>query len=105
MKILTLLLSIPITRAVEAAVAKVWKTARPGSPSTDAHRPETKAGDAIGYAALTAAAAVAAQLLTRKASEKSYERLMGEPPPPPPPSKAEKKAAKQAAKNGEKKPS
>jgi hypothetical protein len=98
MKILVMLLSIPISRVIEKVVTKAWRAARPGDPATDANNPTAKAADAIGYAALTAAAGVAAQLLTRKASEKSYEKLMGQPPPPPPPSKAEKKAAKKADK-------
>jgi len=98
MKVLTILASIPITKGVQVVIAKVWSKLRPAQPTTNAQDPSVKAGDAIAYAALSAAGVVAAQLLTRKSAETAYRKVLGLEPPPPPPTRVEKRLAKQEAK-------
>lgn len=98
MKVLTILASIPITKGVQIVIAKIWSKLRPEQPTTNSQDPQVKAGDAIGYAALSAAGVVAAQLLTRKSAETAYRKVLGLEPPPPPPTRVEKRLAKQEAK-------
>jgi|KBSSwiStaDraftv2_1062776.scaffolds.fasta_scaffold56526_6 hypothetical protein len=97
-KIATILISIPVAKAVRAGVAKAWVKARPGSPSTNPKDPGADWKDAIGFAALTAAGSAATEVLIRKATDKAYVTATHMDPPPVPPTKAEKKLLKAQAK-------
>jgi hypothetical protein len=94
MKVLTILVSIPVGRATKKLVARAWVAARPQDPPHESSARDAKWRDAIGYAALSAAGAVAAELVTRKGAETGWRTLTGLEPPPPPLTRAQKKLAK-----------
>lgn len=109
MKVLTVAVGIPVGRATKRMVARTWTAARPENPPHAVHESGARFSDVVGYAALAAAGATAAQLVIRRGAEVSYKTLTGLEPPPPPPTKAQKKlakaqkkAAKQAAKQAKK---
>jgi len=94
MKVLTVAVGIPVGILTKKVVARTWVAARPEDPPHSPKQRDARWGDAIGYAALASAAAVAAKLVTRKGAEHTWRALTGLEPPPPPPTKAEKKLAK-----------
>lgn len=94
MRALMIVVGIPVGIVTRNAVVKVWAAARPDGPPHDPKQPDVKWTDAIGYAALSAAGVVAAELLTRKGAEQTWRVITGTEPPPPPLTKAEKKLAK-----------
>ncbi len=100
LRVLTLIISIPIAKAVRKAIDGVWQAARPDDPPRLAGDNRVRASDAIAWAALSAAGIVAGELLTRAASETAYRAVMGTEPPvtPAKKSKKEKKADKKLAK-------
>lgn len=98
MKVLTIAVSIPVARITKKVVARTWTAARPEDPPHGRKDRDAKWGDAIGFAALSAAGVVAAELATRKGAETAWRKITGVEPPPPPPTKAQKKLAKAAAK-------
>lgn len=97
-KIATILVSIPVAKAVQKGVAAVWVKARPQNPSTDPKNRQADWKDAVGFAALTAAGTAATDVLIRKASDKAYTAATHLEPPADPPTKAEKKLLKAQAK-------
>ena len=98
MKVLTIVVGIPVARLTTKAVERAWVAARPDNPPREPSDRNVRWGDAIGYAALTAAGGVVAKLATRKGAEHTWRAVTGLEPPPPPPTKAEKKLAKAAKK-------
>lgn len=94
MRVLMLAVGIPVGIVTRNAVLKVWAAARPDNPPHDPKQADVRWSDAIGYAALSAAGVVAAELLTRKGAEQTWRVLIGSEPPAAPPTKAEKKLAK-----------
>ena len=94
MKILTVAVGVPVAKATKKVVERAWEAARPA----DTPRRPTERGvrwvDAIGWAALSAAGVVAADLLTRKGAEELWRTLLGTEPPPSPRTKAQKKLEK-----------
>jgi hypothetical protein len=98
MKILTLLLRIPIAIAIRKVIARIWAAARPTAEKREPNEAGVRTGDALAWAALSAAGVAAAQLATRRTAEGTYRVVTGTEPPPPPPSRAQKKAAKKEKK-------
>ncbi|MEO9134689.1 MAG: DUF4235 domain-containing protein [Jatrophihabitantaceae bacterium] len=96
MKVLTIVVGVPVGILTKKLVARAWVVARPQDPPHSVKQRESHWADAIGYAALASAGAVAAKLATRKGAETTWRGLTGLEPPPPPPTKAEKKLAKAA---------
>lgn len=94
MKVLTIVVGIPVGILTKKVVARAWVAARPEDPPHSAKARDARWADAVGYAALASAGAVAGKLVTRKGAETSWRKLTGLEPPPPPPTKAEKKLAK-----------
>jgi Protein of unknown function (DUF4235) len=94
MKIVTVLVGIPVGVATKKIVERAWDTARSAdTPRTPSER-GVRWGDAIGWAALSAAGVVAADLLTRKGAEKVWRTVIGTEPPPRRRTKVEKKFEK-----------
>jgi hypothetical protein len=94
MKILTIAVGVPIGIASKKVVARVWALARPENPPHSVKEREARWSDTMGYAALAAAVAVGAKIVTRRGAESTYRTLTGLEPPPPPPTREEKKLAK-----------
>jgi len=94
MKIVTLLVAIPVGKATKKVVNGAWSAARsPDTPRQPAER-GVRWGDAIGWAALSAAGVVLADLVTRKGAEEVWRTVIGTEPPARPSTKAEKKLEK-----------
>ncbi len=95
LRVLTLIISIPIAKAVRKAIDGAWQAARPDNPPRLSGDSKVRASDAITWAALSAAGIVAGELLTRAATETAYRAVMGTEPPATPNAKKDKKAKKQ----------
>ena len=98
MKILTIAVGVPVGIAAKKAVARAFTVARPDYTPREPNQRDVQWADAIGYAALAAAGAVAAKLITRKGAESAWRALTGSEPPPPPLTQEEKRMAKAAEK-------
>lgn len=91
MKVTTIIVGIPVGIATKKVVEHTWAALRPADPPRKPQESGVRWGDAISWAALSAAGVVAADLLTRKGAESVWRAVMGTEPPPPKVSKAEKK--------------
>src|SRR5579859_4049198 len=90
MKVLTIAVGIPVGVLAKKTVETVWSTARPNDPPRRPKDPHVRWRDAIGWAALSAAGVVAADLITRRGAEEVWRVVLGTEPPTPK-SKADKK--------------
>jgi hypothetical protein len=81
-RLLIFLISIPLSRLLRKLSLRVWGLVRPAPAEGEQRSTSARAFDMASYAAIAAAASVAARILTRKAAAKSYEKLMGTPAPP-----------------------
>ena len=102
MKVLSILVGIPVGKATKRLVDKTWVAARPEDPPRETHDTRARWTDAVGWAALSAAGAALAEILTRRGAEASYRSIFRSEPPPPKPTKAEKKAQKALEKDEQK---
>jgi len=94
MKLVTVVVGIPVGIATKKVVIQVWNATR----SADTPRQPAEEGvqwaDAIGWAALSAAGVVLADLVTRKGAAELWRTIVGGEPPARPGTKAQKKAEK-----------
>ena len=82
LKILTIAISIPVTRAVAKVIERAWLAARPDNPPRTPTDAEVRWADALAWAALSAAGIVVAKLITQRGAESAYRAVLGTPPPP-----------------------
>jgi hypothetical protein len=98
MKLFTIGIGIPVGIVTKKAVEGIWSRAR----SSETPRTPSQAGvrwtDAIGWAALSAAGMVVADLLTRRGAEEAWRTLIGTEPPAK--GKGEPEAAKASTDSG-----
>lgn len=80
-RILSILLAIPVAKAVSRLVDKAWLAARPRDPQHDPKRNDTKLADAVAWAAITAAGATTAKLVTTKGAAEVWRLVIGTEPP------------------------
>lgn len=98
MKVMSIAVGIPVRKATNSAVEGTWRSLRPGDePRSPAER-DVKWVDAIGWAALSAAGIVVAELATRRGAEELWRFFVGTEPPPKKPSKAARKLEQAAEK-------
>ena len=90
MKGLTIAVGIPVGIAVKKAVEGTWSAARSADTPRKPKDPGVRWGDAIGWAALSAAGIVVSELVTRRTAEEAWRIVMGSEPPPSKKSRAEK---------------
>jgi hypothetical protein len=76
------MISIPISRILRKISFRLWHMVRPRHVKGEPYSAGARFVDVLSYAVIAAAASVLARVLTRKAAEKSFEKLMGTPPPP-----------------------
>ena len=91
MKVTTIIIGIPVGIATKRVVESTWAALRPDDPPRKPHDSGVRWGDAVSWAALSAAGVVIADLVTRKGAETTWRAIMGTEPPPPKVSKAQKK--------------
>jgi hypothetical protein len=92
-KIVSIVIGIPIGILTRKTVERLWLAARPDDPPHEASDPAVTWGDALGWAALSAAGVAVAELVTIKGAASVWRALTGGEPPA---SKADKKAKKDA---------
>lgn len=93
LKIMTIAISIPVGIVTKKAVERVWSSTRPEGTLRDSDDAGVRWSDAIGWAVLSAAGVVIADLVSRKSAEEAYRTFIGLEPPAIL-SKAQKKALK-----------
>jgi uncharacterized protein DUF4235 len=94
MKLMTVVVGIPVAKATKKLVEGAWHAARPADAPRRPNERGVRWADAVGWAALSAAGVVLADLLTRKGAEEVWRTIIGTEPPPHPKTKAEKKLEK-----------
>jgi hypothetical protein len=98
MKLISIVIGIPVGIATKKVVEKAWLAARPDDPPRKPSETDVRWGDAVAWAAVSAAGIVVAELLTRRGTEAAYKAITGSAPPPPKPSKDAKRLAKASEK-------
>jgi hypothetical protein len=94
MKLISIVIGIPVGIMTKKAVEKTWIAARPEDPPRTPSQRDVSWSDAVGWAALSAAGIVIAELVTKRSAEVAFRSITGNEPPAPKPTKAEKKAHK-----------
>ncbi len=81
MKLLTVAVGIPVGIATKKAIEQTWATARSADTPRKPSELGVRWGDALGWAALSAAGAVLANLLSRRGAEELWRTVIGTEPP------------------------
>jgi Protein of unknown function (DUF4235) len=98
MKLMSIVIGVPVGILTKKVVERTWLAARPENPPRKSTDTDVQWGDAIGWAALSAAGIVVAELVTRRGTQVAYRAITGNEPPPPKPGKDAKKLEKAASK-------
>ena len=98
-KLMTLVISIPISIATRKFVEQAWQTVRPEDPARVPADQNVRWTDAVGWAALSAVGVVLADLIARRSAELAYQVMTGNEPPQTKPVKASRKIAQAAQKS------
>lgn len=96
MKAISVIIGIPIGILTKKAVERAWLTARPEDPPRKPSEPEVRWGDALGWAALSAAGVVVTELVTQRSAKAAFKALTGNEPPVQPVKNDKKKAKAKA---------
>ena len=80
-KLVTIAVSIPVGILARKGVERLWHAVRPEDPPHEPSEPGVSWGNAIGWAALSAAGIAAAELVTLKGAGEVWRMLTGTPPP------------------------
>jgi hypothetical protein len=80
-RIVSLLIAIPVGRAIAKLVEHAWAAARPGDPPKDPKKADTTWTDAVTWAAISGVGVAASKLLTTKAAAGAWKSVIGTPPP------------------------
>ncbi|HSY15676.1 MAG TPA: DUF4235 domain-containing protein [Jatrophihabitantaceae bacterium] len=82
-KLLRIAIGLPVGIATRKLIERIWRAARPADPPRAPARGDVTWGDALGWAAVSAAGVAAAQLATYKGAATVWRGLTGSNPPPP----------------------
>jgi hypothetical protein len=80
-RVLTILLAIPISRAIKKLIAQAWMAARPEDPPRDPKKADVGWTDAIVWAVISGAGAALGKLLTSKGAAGTWRAIIGTEPP------------------------
>jgi hypothetical protein len=94
----TIVIGIPVGMVTKKVVERTWIAARPDDPPRKTSESDVRWADAIGWAALSAAGIVVAELVTQRSAQAAFKAITGNDPPPPKQSKDAKKLEKAGAK-------
>jgi hypothetical protein len=97
LKLMSVVIGIPIGIVTKKTVERAWLAARPEDPPRKPSEPDVRWTDALGWAALSAAGIVVAEMITRRSAEMAYHAITGNEPPPPKPDKHRKTKKETAA--------
>ncbi|MDT4916608.1 MAG: hypothetical protein QOH89_1308 [Pseudonocardiales bacterium] len=81
MKLISVVIGIPVGIASKKAVERAWLAARPQDPPRKPSEPDVRWTDALGWAALSAAGVVVAQLITQSSAKATFKAITGSEPP------------------------
>ena len=95
---MSVVIGIPVGIATKKAVERAWLAVRPDDPPRKPSEPEVRWTDALGWAALSAAGIVLAELITQTSAKAAFRAITGNEPPAQPVKVKDKKADKKKAK-------
>ena len=81
MKGISVVIGIPVSIATKKAVERAWLAIRPDDPPRKASEPEVRWTDAVGWAILSAAGIVLAELITQISAKAAFRAITGNEPP------------------------
>ena len=80
-KVISIAIGIPVGIASKKAVEHAWLALRPQDPPRKPSEPDVRWTDALGWAALSAAGVVVAQLITQSSAKAAFKAITGSEPP------------------------
>ena len=80
-KAISVVIGIPVGIISKKVVERAWLTARPNDPPRKPSEPDVRWTDALGYAALSAAGIVLAELITQTSARAAFKAITGNEPP------------------------
>jgi hypothetical protein len=80
-RILSIIIAIPIGRAVSKLAEQAWVAARPNDPPKDPRKADTGWADALTWAVITGISAALSKLLTSKGAAGAWRAIIGTDPP------------------------
>jgi len=102
MKAISVVIGIPVGIVTKKLVERAWIAARPEDPPRKPSEPEVRWTDALGWAALSAAGVVVAELVTQRSAKATFKAITGNEPPTQPIKDDDKAKAKKAEKSKKK---
>lgn len=80
-RLLTMLLAVPITKAIRKLIAQGWTAARPNNPPRDPKKADVGWTDALIWAAISGTGTALGKLLTSKGAAGVWRAMIGTEPP------------------------
>jgi hypothetical protein len=80
-KTMSVVIGIPVGIASKKLVERAWLAFRPEDPPRKPSEPDVRWVDALGWAALSAAGIVLAELITQRSAKAAYSAITGNEPP------------------------
>ena len=96
-KAISVVIGIPVGIISKKVVDRAWLTARPNDPPRKPSEPDVRWTDALGYAALSAAGIVLAELITQTSARAAFKAITGSEPPKQPMKDKDEKESSAAA--------
>jgi hypothetical protein len=94
MKGISVVIGIPVGIVTKKVIERAWLTARPDDPPRKPSEPDVRWTDALGWAALSAAGVVIAELVTQTSAKAAFRAITGNEPPTQPVKDADEKKTK-----------
>jgi hypothetical protein len=98
-KAMTMVIGIPVSIVTKKLLERAWIAARSDDPPRKPSEDGVWWGDAMAWAALSAAGIVAADLISRRGAEAAFKAITGSTPPPAKPDRATKALTKASEKS------
>jgi len=94
---ISVVIGIPVGIVTKKLVERAWLAARPDDPPRKPSEPDVRWTDALGWAAVSAAGIVLAELITQTSAKAAFKAITGNEPPAQPVKDEDKKKAKAKA--------
>jgi hypothetical protein len=91
---ISIVIGIPVGIATKKGVERAWLAVRPEDPPRKPSEPDVRWTDALGWAAISAAGIVLAELVTQRSAKAAFRAITGNEPPVQPVKDEDKKADK-----------
>ncbi|MEP6852800.1 MAG: DUF4235 domain-containing protein [bacterium] len=78
---LSLVVAVPVGRAITRLIEHSWTAARPDHPPRDPTRADTRWSDAITWAVISGVGVALGRLVTTKGAVGAWKAVVGTPPP------------------------